>query len=199
MSTAARVLVAVGLTLIAKPALAHPVPLGIPGFFGGVLHPAFVPAHLMAMLGLGILIGQQGWGRAAPVSFIVSFVVALMAGLAVLTLGVAPTWTAEAVLITALTGGVLAALARPLPAGAGYVLAVVTGAAIGLDSPPEVPSVREANLMLAGTAFGGTLLLGFIVEIARRLTQPWQRIGARILGSWIAASAVLVLTWFAVR
>jgi hypothetical protein len=32
-----------------------------------------------------------------------------------------------------------------------------------------------------------------MVEIASRLTRPMLRIGARILGSWIAASAILVL------
>src|SRR6185369_1147474 len=90
-------LVLLGLVPTAQPALAHPVPLGIPGFFGGLLHPAFVPAHLMAALGLGILIGQQApqWGRAAPATFIVS----LIAALAVLTSGVVPRFALEAVLL----------------------------------------------------------------------------------------------------
>src|SRR5262249_51635723 len=29
------------------------------GFYGGVLHPLFVPAHLLAILGTGLLVGQQ--------------------------------------------------------------------------------------------------------------------------------------------
>jgi urease accessory protein len=190
-------LVLLGLVLNAQPALAHAVPLGIPGFFGGLLHPAFVPAHLMAALGLGILIGQQAprWGRAAPATFIVS----LIAALAVLTSGVVPRFAGEAVLLLALASGALAALARPLPEGAGCALAALTGIAIGLDSPPEVVVVRQAHLMLIGTAFGGGLLLIMIVEIASRLTHPWQRIAARILGSWIAASAVLVLAFLVAR
>jgi hypothetical protein len=53
--------------------------------------------------------------------------------------------------------------------------------------------VREAHLMLIGTALGGIVLMVVIVEIATRLTHPWQRIAARVLGSWIAASAILVL------
>ena len=39
-----RALAAAALTLIAEPALAHPPPLGIPGFFGGVLHLLLVVA-----------------------------------------------------------------------------------------------------------------------------------------------------------
>lgn len=196
MKAIAPAVLAAGLTLIPGPALAHPPPFGIPGFFGGVLHPAFVPTHLMAVLALGILIGQQSrrreWAQ-------IAFILALMAGLGVLTLGVAPAWTSEAVLLTALASSLLAALARPLPAVVGALLAAVAGFAIGLDSPPEVPSVREANLILIGTALGGTLLMLFIVEVAGRLTQPWQRVGARVLGSWIAASAVLVLVWLLTR
>ena len=86
-----------------------------------------------------------------------------------------------------------------MPERAGCALAAVTGIAIGLDSPPEVVSVRQAHLMLIGTAFGGGLLLIVMVEIATRLTSPWQRIAARILGSWIAASAVLVLAFIVAR
>jgi urease accessory protein len=200
MKTAARIFFTMALVLITAPALAHPPPLGVPGFFGGLIHPAFVTAHLMALLGIGILIGQQAigereWGRATPAAFIVALIVSL----AVLTLGVVPPWTGPAVLLLALISGVLTALARPLPEAAGCALSAVTGIAIGLDSPPEVLSVRTANLMLIGTAFGGTLLLVIIVEIATRLTHPWQRVGARVLGSWIAASALLVLALLFVR
>ena len=186
-----RALVALALMLVAEPALAHPPPLGIPGFFGGLLHPLFAPAHLLALLGLGLLTGQQApaWGRAVPGAFII----VLLAGLGVLTLGVVPRGIDLAVLLLAAATGVLAALARPLPEWAGGVLAALTGLAVALDSPPEVISVREANLMLIGTGFGGTILLVLAVEGASRLTRGWARIAARILGSWIAACAILVL------
>ena len=189
--TKIRALLAASFVLAAGPALAHPPPLGIPGFFGGLLHPAFTTAHMMATLAIGLLIGQQAppWSRGAPAAF----VVALIAGLASLTTGIVPQRAGEGVLLLALVCGGMVALGRALPEAAGYVLAVAAGAAIGLDSPPEVLSVRDANLMLIGTALGGTVLLVFVVEIATRLTHPWQRIGARILGSWIAASAILVL------
>ena len=61
----ARTGVAAGLVfaLTAQPAMAHPPPLGIGGFAGGLLHPLFVPAHLLAVLALGMLIGQQPAGR----------------------------------------------------------------------------------------------------------------------------------------
>lgn len=185
-----RLLLALALVLIAGPALAHPPPLGIGGVFGGVLHPLFVPAHLLALLGLGLLIGQAAQGSRPAV---LAAIVALTLGLLALTLGFVPMLMGEALLVLAAAMGVLVALARPVQEAAACAFGAVTGLAIALDSPPEVVSLRKANLMLIGTGFGATLLLIVVVEAASRLQRPWMRIGGRILGSWIAASAILVL------
>ena len=51
------------LVMMAEPALAHPPPLGVRGFWGGMLHPVLVTDHVVGILGLGLLIGgQERWG-----------------------------------------------------------------------------------------------------------------------------------------
>src|SRR5258708_21289869 len=40
------------------PASAHTIE-GLSGFYGGLLHPVLTPTHGLALLGLGLLIGQQ--------------------------------------------------------------------------------------------------------------------------------------------
>jgi hypothetical protein len=40
---------------------------------------------------------------------------------------------------------------------------------------------------------GAVIVTIVVAEIAGALTLHWQRIGLRVLGSWIAASAMLVL------
>jgi urease accessory protein len=177
--------------LIPEPALAHPPPLGIPGFRGGLLHPFFVPAHVLAVSGLGLLIGMQmpRWSR----TMVFGYVAALAAGLALMTLAVVPRWMNETLLVSAGLTGALLALARPLPALLGWAIAVTTAVAIALDSPPEVISLREANLMLVGTGLGATLFLFAVVEISARAKRPFLRLGLRVLGSWIAAGAILSL------
>jgi hydrogenase/urease accessory protein HupE len=183
------------LVVAAFPAAAHPPPLGIGGFAGGLLHPLFVPAHMLAVLALGLLIGQQSWTRTAALSFIAG----LAAGLLTMTLGVVPALMTEVVLACALIAGLLVALVRPVPEFSGCAFAALAGYCIALDSPPEAISLTEANLMLLGTGIGGALLLIVVAAVASRLMFGWARVAARILGSWIAASAILVLALRLVR
>jgi urease accessory protein len=186
-----RSLFAAAMLLAAGPALSHPPPLGLTGFSGGLLHPLFVPAHVLAITALGVLCGQQAprWGVATPLGFIAALVVGLIA----LTQAVVPQHTAEAVLLFAIAAGSLVALARRLPEALGSALAAAIGIAVALDSPPAVISIREANLILIGTGLSAAAMLLLVWFCATRLTRPWQRIGLRVLGSWIAASAILVL------
>ena len=171
-------------------AAAHPVYPGIGGFPGGLLHPLLVPTHLIALVALGLLIGlQPRWGWAV----LAVYGTAIVAGLGAIALGTVPTLAEEALLTLAAVSGLLVALARPLPGAVGGVLAAATGLALALDSPPDAIILREANLTLLGTALGASTMLAAVVQLASRLRRDWQRIGVRIAGSWIAASAILVL------
>jgi urease accessory protein len=148
-----------------------------------------LPTHLMAMLALGLLIGQQDWGR----TVLAIYVAAVLAGLGAIALAYVPTLAEESLLSATAIAGLVLALARPCPAYAGATLAAATGLSLALDSPPEAISLREANLALASTAAGASIAVCAVAEFSARLRRPWQRLGARIVGSWMAASAVLVL------
>jgi urease accessory protein len=148
-----------------------------------------LPMHLMAMLALGLLIGQQNWGRAVPVVYVAG----LLIGVGAIALAYAPVLAEEGLLAVTVIAGLLLALARPWPRSVGAILAAASGLSLALDSPPEALSVREANFALAGTAAGASIVVWGVAVLSARMRQPWQRLGARIAGSWIAASAVLVL------
>jgi hydrogenase/urease accessory protein HupE len=159
------------------------------GFADGLLQPLVVPTHFMAAAALALLIGQQGWGhRVATV-----YVVAIFVGLGAIALAYVPTLAQEGLLAASAAAGLLVAVARPLPRSVGALLAGAAGLALAVDSPPEAISLRDANLALLGTAMGAAIVLVVLVQVTSRLTRAWQRIGARIIGSWIAASAILVL------
>ena len=188
MNFIARAWVAVAFVATAAPASAHPV-FGVTGFAGGLLHALLVPTHLMAVVALALLIGQQRRGRGA----VIAYAAAIIAGLGAIAMAYVPARADEGVLAVAASAGLLVALARPLPRSVGVLLAGAVGLAVALDSPPEAISLRDANLALLGTAIGALLVLLALLQLTTRLTRGWQRIGARIAGSWIAATAILVL------
>jgi len=188
MNFIARAWVAVAFVATAAPASAHPV-FGVTGFAGGLLHALLVPTHLMAVVALALLIGQQRRGRGA----VIAYAAAIIAGLGAIAMAYVPERADEGVLAVAASAGLLVALARPLPRSVGVLLAGAVGLAVALDSPPEAISLRDANLALLGTAIGAVLVLLALLQVTTRLTRGWQRIGARIAGSWIAATAILVL------
>ena len=165
------------------------------GFVAGLLHPLALPAHVLALLALGLLIGQQTAGT-RHVS-LAAFVSGAGVGLTAIAFGVGQTPALDVLLATAFASGASAAIARPLPALACALLAAIAGVALALDSPPEAISIVVATATLVGTGLGASLALAIIVAGTNYLTRVrewnWARLGGRILSSWIAASAILVL------
>jgi urease accessory protein len=158
-------------------------------FLTGLLHPLLLPAHALALIGLAALAGSAKWCAWS----IAAFAISLVGGLVAVAWGVGET-PANYVLLgaAALCGLDTAALPR-VPAWIAVVAAAVVGAAIGLDSPPEVISLRDAALMLAGVGCGGILTLALLAAIAAGAARLWQGVPLRVAGSWVTAIAVLVL------
>jgi urease accessory protein len=164
---------------------------GAGGFAGGLLHPLLAPAHVIALIGLGLLAGRNAWP--APARIIAAFAFGLAGGLGAIAWGVGETRANDVLLAAAALCGVIAATGCAAPAWLAAPLALVSGATVGLDSPPETISLREAVLMLIGTACGGIAALAVIAALASAAAGRWQGVVPRVAGSWIAAIAILVL------
>jgi hydrogenase/urease accessory protein HupE len=189
--SAARSLIVLALIIAPDIAAAHAPFDGAGGFLGGLLHPLFVPVHALAILAMGILLARQvpreRW------MFRIAFALGLTAGFATIASAYVPTYARETLLALTLVIGALVAMEFSLPPVGASLLAAATGAALALDSPPVAISVREAIVIQLGTFCGATLLIMAVIEVTSRLRRHWQQIGVRILGSWIVASAILVL------
>lgn len=110
-----------------------------------------------------------------------------------IALAVGPTPARTVLLADAALLGVLVATAWTPPQPVGWLLAGVAGAAVALDSPPQAITIAEGHATLIGAAFGACTVL-LTVTVCTGLTgYGWRQVGMRILGSWIAASAILVL------
>jgi urease accessory protein len=160
-------------------------------FLAGLLHPVLTPSHALALFGLGLLIGQHPAERRLLPQTV--FALALAAALLALAFAVGETPAGIVLLVGGAISGALVAAGFRLPALVLGALAGLMGAAIGLDSPPEVIAVEDAVVMLIGTGLGALIGLGVVIEVVARMARDWQLIGVRVLGSWTAASALLAI------
>lgn len=181
------------LLLLPGAALAHSPVKGLGDFYNGILHPLFVPAHLLLVVAMGLLIGQQGISRHGyPVW---GYLGGVIAGLAMAGAGLAgPAWQELAVLAAAVVAGLLVVLALRLPAWLLIVLGLLSGLLLGLDSVQADLAGRARAVALFGSGVSLYLLLLYPLALAESFERhPWLRVGVRVLASWITASALLVL------
>jgi urease accessory protein len=166
------------------------------GVLGGIAQIA-APTNLLALFALGLLCGQNA--ARMPVVAPAAFAIGLFGGSVLVALAVRDPPVVLGLLALAAIAGLTVAIAWPLPAIVNHALALATGAALALNSPPQaisIPAAVAAQLATGVAALAGLTLVAFIAMKAQR---DWQRIGIRIVGSWIAASAILVLVLRLVR
>ncbi|MBO9451414.1 HupE/UreJ family protein [Tropicibacter sp. R16_0] len=180
------------LVLGSSPAYAHaPIP-GIKGFYVGLLHPFSTPSQALALLGLGLLLGQftaekVRWQLG---SFLICCLFAVILGTAELAVD-------NALFAVALGACTLAAL---LP-GKAFVLALTLSGAggllIGCASIPDAGPAVDRVITMAGSTVGANLGLLYIWGashfLQNRFTAPWVNIGFRVAAAWVGAVSLLML------
>lgn len=184
-------LLVLALASLPSPARAHTPIEGVGFFYGGMLHPFVIPAHLLLVVVLGLWIGQQGI-RHIEVG-LPAFAAGLGVGLTLAGLGYVTFIPAPVLVAPAALAGLWVASAWPLPREVIGVGALASGFLIGLDSAPGEATARETVFMLIGVALGAGFLLIHELALVEFFRRPWQRIAVRVLGSWIAAIALMVL------
>lgn len=180
----------VGL-LLSDTAMAHSFIPGASSFVNGLVHPFVIPAHVISILMLGMFVGQHGSG--AMKWSLAAFMLSVITGL-LLTLWWSNVQLQILILVACVLLGLAVAIARPLRLAWLVGIIVVVGLMLGLDSPQSELPGRERMAALFGTLLGCFFSLVYIAAITEILQRQWQKIGVRILGSWGAASALMVLT-----
>lgn len=165
---------------------------GIGHFYGGLLHPVIVPSHLLALVSLGLLLGQRGllvMRTAYP-----CFLVALLLGLAIAALSPATAFGAETSLLAiACACGIAVALRFSVHTMLLAPLVILTAMTLGADSGVSDLDRRETFGAMLGAGLGACVLLIVVAGLAEMPRREWQRVLVRVIGSWCAASALLVL------
>lgn len=175
----------------ASAAWAHGEIKGVGAFYSGVLHPFISPAHLIALVALGLLFGQRGVLASRQA---MGALVAALAGGLWLSLRLQLPEPDPLLLALGILLGLAVVLARSWPLWALVPLSALVGLAVGLGSAPDGMAPAQRTAALVGTFVGATLCTACLAGVVHPLHQPWARVGVRVLASWLSASALLVLT-----
>lgn len=162
-------------------------------FNEGLLNPLMTPSHLLILLGLGMLLGQQAKLSLPWLAYIAAFIVGLIANRFITM-----SWPQEQVLLSiALVIGLLTLLKLALPKWSLILLSMVSALLIGADSTPIIlPGLALQKIIVwqMGAAVANGVLLVAVSGAAYALRNLLQGIPLRVAASWIATAALLVLT-----
>jgi hydrogenase/urease accessory protein HupE len=187
------------LALSATRAEAHTVISTNGPFFGGLKHFFLSPDDVLATVAFGLFVRLSGPRRhgvlvlALPGAWFIAGAVALFIPAAV--------GSGELLSACSLMGlGLLVALDRKFHSATVVTIGILGG---GLHGFLNGASMREAGaktalLQLGGVAVAALSVAFYLLSVLDLLNlekRPWVRIVARVLGSWIAASGLLLLGW----
>jgi len=103
--------------------------------------------------------------------------------------------TTVILLIIATIISLLVVIAKPLPVYISLILALILGLVIGLDSAQDSLYGKDKVAAFIGSGISIYMLCLYATGLAEFFSKKhWQKTGIRILSSWIAASALLVLS-----
>jgi hydrogenase/urease accessory protein HupE len=180
------------LASCAPQAHAHLVETGLGPVYDGIAHFALTPEDLIPALALAVLAGLRGREHARRVIFVLP-VAWLLAGI----LGTAArvpvpdslSWVPLLVL-----GGLVAADFR-LPAAATTAIAAALGLFLGLANGYAMAQAGSGVRGVVGIVGAVFVVTTLGAACAAAWQSGWLRIAWRVAGSWIAASALLLLGW----
>jgi hydrogenase/urease accessory protein HupE len=157
---------AVVLALTARPVQAHLMETGFGGYYDGLAHLLLTPSDLLLVVALAVLAGQNG-SRCSRWLLTLSFtLVGVLVALQV---------RAEVMGLSLLTGLL------------GLLHGIINGSAMNHGG--------GGSLALLGSVCGVAVIGAIIAGQTTVLQTSWQRIALRVMGSWIAASGLLMLGW----
>jgi urease accessory protein len=185
-------LLAAAVPASAAPAAeAHLVNTDLGPFYGGLIHPLTALDHVLALVALGLLAGQQGAAAARRVLVLLPFG---LAGGAWLSDPRSP-WSGIQVLnlLSLAVLGLLVAATWRLPRGVMEGLSLVVGITHGAaNGTAAVAAGVSRELFVAGLLTAGVALATLVPALVLVLRAPWGRVAVRVAGSWIGAVGLLL-------
>lgn len=189
--------VALAIVLAPAPLEAHMNSTGLGPSYDGLLHFLLSPEDVAPVIALALLGGLRGadYGRRAMFVLPAAWLFGGLIGAAVTSANAHPVIAAGWFL---LLGGLVAADAR-LSLRATTALAALLGVSHGYLNGVGLGESGTTVQILIGLIFAVFTVVALAAAFVVRLRAPWTRIAVRVVGSWIAASGLLMLGWAARR
>ncbi|WP_245441404.1 HupE/UreJ family protein [Rhizobium phaseoli] len=183
----------IGIATIPVDASAHLVNTGLGPIYDGAVHFAVSPEAILPVVAFGVLAGLGGWANARTAVLIlpVAWIAFGFAGMLFGPLAINPAFESLPLMIL---GGLAAADIR-MPALATGSLALLLGAFEGYNFGSAYSTARDGLPALAGSAGLVFVLIAFVSAAVLKANWDWTRIAMRVVGSWTAASGMLLLGW----
>ncbi len=166
-------------------------------FTQGLFHPLQTPSHIILMISLGLLCGQQNKTSRMFFTSLLSFAITLIFGF-IFNQNINIHWPFELILLVlALITSLLVILRMNLQRYSVITPFMLGGLVLGLNSQPiMIPGLGTTSIYnwLFGAALSILIVTSFIALTSVLLERLWNGIILRVLGSWIATSAIFVLT-----
>ncbi|APO68544.1 HupE/UreJ protein [Rhizobium gallicum] len=187
------VLASPGILAIPADARAHLVNTGLGPIYDGVAHFAMSPEAILPIIALGIFAGLRGLAHARasvlilPVAWVAFGLVGMLIGL----LAINPAFESLPLLIL---GGLAAADIR-MPAWCTALLAALLGAFEGYNFGSAYSAAGDGLPAIIGSTGLVFILIALVSAAVLKTKWDWTRIAMRVVGSWTAASGMLLLGW----
>jgi hydrogenase/urease accessory protein HupE len=181
------------LCLDCPSAEAHLVTTGLGPLYDGIAHLALSPADLAAVVVLVLLAAMRG---ARQSRWLLALLPAawLVGGLGGLTFPIAASLDWATGLSLLLAGALVAAdIDLPLPVMA--TMSAIIGALHGFLNGAALARTPYAALELMGILVALIVVVTLVAGLVVSLKAFWMRIVVRVLGSWIAATGLLMIGW----
>lgn len=174
--------------------LAHVAIEGWSDFANGAIHPLVNPAQVLVVIGIALLIGRQDPLRIRGP--ILVFAITAVIALALTAAGIGGSIWQPVLTGTALCLGLLIAIGRPVPPMVVMGFCALSAAALSLDSGVESGSWSAKLQVLTGTWFSTCLMVLYLSLASSNATgKLWAVTAVRIGGSWLVATALMVLAF----
>lgn len=177
--------------LLPAPALAHGS-LAVGDFYSGMLHPLLHFETLLPTIALALWSGQLGSPHSwrLPLAFLGAVLVGTVAGILEVDLRLGP----ASLRLSMLLLGLLVAARGKLPVSLAMAMALLFGLFEGQSNTydPET-KIERPLLFIAGVGSSIGLILFHVATRVVRYRAFWVQTAVRVLGSWIAATGLLVL------